>query len=297
MNAPVKIADLSPRVRASKGSPTPADLAITIRDQRFGRQASPVRWWLNGDPIATAWHNALSATFPRGEAFFIESVKAHRDGAPPRLATDIRAFVKQEINHTREHIAFNKAAVDAGYQLTAIDRRVAESLDLTRSRPAIVSLAVTMALEHYTAMMAHEFLANPRHFAGAQAESADMWRWHAAEEIEHKGVAYDTWLHATRGWSRWKRWHVKSLMMLIVTRDFISNRVEDALELLAQDGLTGTRVKWRLAAYLLITPGIFRRVFPAWLGYFLPGFHPWKHDDRALIGSYDSEFSQEIPAT
>ena len=297
MNAPVKIADLSPRVRPSKGSPTPADLAITIRDQRFGRQASPARWWLNGDPIATAWHNALSATFPRGEAFFIESVKAHRDGAPPRLAADIRAFVKQEINHTREHIAFNKASVDAGYQLTAIDRRVAESLDLTRSRPAIVSLAVTMALEHYTAMMAHEFLANPRHFAGAQAESADMWRWHAAEEIEHKGVAYDTWLHATRGWSRWKRWHVKSLMMLIVTRDFISNRVEDALELLAQDGLTGTRVKWRLAAYLLIAPGIFRRVFPAWLGYFLPGFHPWKHDDRALIGSYDSEFSQEIPAS
>ena len=30
------------------------------------------------------------------------------------------------------------------------------------------------------------------------AEAAELWRWHAAEEIEHKGVAYDTWLHATR---------------------------------------------------------------------------------------------------
>jgi predicted metal-dependent hydrolase len=40
-----------------------------------------------------------------------------------------------------------------------------------------------------------------------------MWRWHAVEEIEHKAVAYDTYRHATRDWSRWKRWRVKSLVM------------------------------------------------------------------------------------
>ena len=82
----------------------------------------------------------------------------------------IRAFVKQEINHTREHIVFNKAAVEAGYDLEKIDRRVAENLELTKNRPAIINLAVTMALEHYTAMMAHEFLANPRHFANAEPD-------------------------------------------------------------------------------------------------------------------------------
>ena len=41
-------------------------------------------------PIASAWHNALSCTFPRGEAFFVESVKAFRDGVPSQLAEDIR---------------------------------------------------------------------------------------------------------------------------------------------------------------------------------------------------------------
>ncbi len=295
MNAHSSFApDLERTAVSGKRVPTPADLAITVRDERFGRTAKPARWWLNGDPVATAWHNALSATFPRGETFFVEAVKAHRDGAPEKLAGEIRAFVKQEINHTREHIAFNRAATEAGYDISAIEARVAANLELTKDRPAILNLAVTMALEHYTAMMAHDFLANPAHFAGASGDTGDMWRWHAIEEIEHKGVAYDTWLHATRNWSRWKRWKVKSLMMVIVTKNFIENRVADTLALLAQDGITGARVKWQLAAYLLWKPGIIRRIFPAWLSYFLPGFHPWNHDDRALIGKYDSEFKDAV---
>ena len=121
MNAPFKFdsalesADVSGKVSGARKAPTPADLTITIRDRRFGRdKAPPARWWLNGDPIGSAWHNALSATFPRGEAFFIESVKANRAGAPPQLEAEIRAFVKQEINHTREHLVFNKAAIAAG---------------------------------------------------------------------------------------------------------------------------------------------------------------------------------------
>ncbi|WP_084356059.1 metal-dependent hydrolase [Novosphingobium lentum] len=276
--------------------PTPADLTITVRDLRFGREARPPRWWLNNDPVATAWHNALSATFPRGEAFFIEAVKAHRDGAPPRLAEEIRAFVKQEINHTREHVAFNRAATEAGYDIARIDKRVEDMLALTKDRPPIVNLAATMALEHYTAMMAHEFLANPQHFAGADHESAQMWRWHAMEEIEHKGVAYDTWLHATKTWSRWRRWKLKSLMMVIITKNFLFNRIIDTLNLLEQDGLTGAKWKFRLAAYLLWQPGMLRRIFPAWLSYFGPGFHPWQHDDRALIGKAESAFGDAVLA-
>ncbi len=298
MNAPAKFPlGLEPaRPNDKSAVPTPANFTITVRDQRFGRESKPGRWWLNGDPIATAWHNALSATFPRGEAFFIEAVKAHRDGTSAKLAGEIRAFVKQEINHTREHITFNKAAVSAGYDLEKIDRRVEQNLALTRDRPAIINLAVTIALEHYTAMMAHEFLANPHHFAGAEGDTAAMWRWHAMEEIEHKGVAFDTYLHATRGWSRWRRWKLKSIMMVIVTKNFLTHRWNDTLDLLAQDGITGARVKWQLAAYLLWQPGILRRIFPAWCAYFRPGFHPWNHDDRALIGKTESEFKDAVQA-
>lgn len=297
MNAPLKFPlDVEPAASNGKAGPTPADLTITVRDQRFGRDKKPGRWWLNNDPVATAWHNALSATFPRGEAFFIEAVKAHREGASPKLEAEIRAFVRQEINHTREHIAFNRAAVEAGYDLDFIDQRVAANLELTKDRPAIINLAVTMALEHYTAMMAQEFLANPKHFAGAEPETAAMWRWHAIEEIEHKGVAYDTYLHATKDWTRYRRWKLKSVMMVIVTINFLRHRWTDTLDLLAQDGLTGWKMKAKLAWYLLGTPGVLRRIFPAWLSYFLPGFHPWNHDDRALIGKHDSEFKDAVLA-
>ena len=83
----------------------------------FCARRRPTRWWLNGDPVATAWFNALSATFPRGEAFFIEAVKAHREGAPPQLAEEIRSFIIQEVNHSREHVAFNRIATEAGYDM------------------------------------------------------------------------------------------------------------------------------------------------------------------------------------
>ena len=288
MNAPLPI-----DTKTARTAPTPDDLTITVRDERFNRGTNPRRWWA-GEPFGTAWHNALSATFPRGEAFFIEAVKAHREGADPKLEAEIRAFVKQEINHTREHIAFNRLAENAGYDIKAIDKRVAEMLELTKGRPAIANLAVTMALEHYTAMMAAEFLANPDHFKDADPEVRDMWRWHAAEEIEHKGVAYDTWNHATKNWTAWRRWKVRSLVMLTVTARFFKNRWVDSLNLLEQDGITGFRAKWGLFKYLTVSPGVVRRIFPAWLSYFKPGFHPWDHDDRELIGLYEGEFKDAL---
>ena len=292
MNAPVSLDLVAP----SAESKSPADLAIRVRDRRFGRDARQERWWLAGDPIATAWFNALSATFPRGETLFIDAVKAFREGAPPRLASEIRAFVKQEVNHTREHLAFNRAAVDAGYDLAEIDARVERLLADVYARPKIAWLAVTMALEHFTAMFAHEFLSHPEHFGGAEHEQAELWRWHAAEEIEHKGVAYDSWLHATKDWSRWKRWKVKSLLMLVITKRFVTHRFRDAKELLAQDGIAGWRATAGLLWYVFGKPGILRRIFPAWCAYFLPGFHPWNLDDRALIARYDSEFADAVMA-
>ena len=64
----------------SVASVTPADLTITPRDRRFGRDDQTARWWHGGDPYASALYNALSATFPKGEAFFVESVRRYMDG-------------------------------------------------------------------------------------------------------------------------------------------------------------------------------------------------------------------------
>ena len=275
---------------AAATNKTPADLTITPRDRRFGRGMAQKRWWLGGDPYASTFHNALSVTFPRGEAFFVESVKAHRDGVPPKLAEEIRAFIKQEVMHSREHLSFNQRVTEAGYDISNLEQVVHDSLELTKGRPVILNLAVTMALEHYTAILAQQMLTDPNAFKGADPELANMWKWHAIEEIEHKGVAYDTWLYATRDWARGKRWRVKAIMMMIVSYRFWTKRWAGTLELLAQDGITGWKAKARLAWYLIGNPGPVRRLFLPWAAFFVPGFHPWNHDDRALIGKYDSEF-------
>ena len=270
-------------------SVTPANLTITPRDRKFAREQKPTRWWNGGDAVATALYNALSATFPKGEAFFVESVRQFRDGAPDRLAEEIKGFTTQEAIHSREHAAFNKAAIEAGYKLQVLEDRVAWRLDLVKSRPPIASLAATMALEHFTAILAHELLADPQHLDRAEPEAAALWRWHAIEEIEHKGVAYDTWLHATRDWPRAKRWKVKAKVMMLVTRNFIVDRTRGSLELLRQDGITGAGAVARLVWFMWVRPGMMRKIFSAWAKFFLPGFHPWNEDDRHLIARYEAE--------
>ena len=268
--------------------PTPAELRITPRDRRFGRETPVPRLWHGGRIEATAIYNALSTTFPRGEAFFVESVRAFREGAPEKLAEEIRGFTTQEAIHSREHDAFNKRAADAGYDLSKLEAQVEKRLAVTKGKPPIVSLAATMALEHFTAILAHQLLADPRHLAGAETEAADLWRWHAVEEIEHKGVAYDTWLYATRHWPRGKRWKVKAKVMLYITRNFVVDRTAGALELMRQDGLTGVSAWTKLLWYLWARPGMFRKIAGAWGKFFLPGFHPWNEDDRALLRAYEA---------
>ncbi len=269
----------------------PTDLTITPRDRRFGRDAMLTRWWMDGDAVKTAMFNALSVTFPRGEAFFIDSVRNHRNGADPRLAAEIQAFTKQEVVHSREHLAFNRRVADAGYDTSRLEQNVEGRLALLATKPPIASLAVTIALEHFTAILAHALLANPRYLAGADAESGALWRWHAIEEIEHKGVAYDTWMLATRHWSRRRRWMVKSIVMLNVTRNFMIDRTAGILDLLRQDGLSGPRIWAKLAWLTMGYPGILRAVALPWVGYFLPGFHPWKHDNRALIADAERQLA------
>ena len=276
--------------------PTPADLSITPRDRRFGREAAAPRLWHGGRVEATAIYNALSTTFPAGEAFFVESVRVFREGTPPKLAEEIKAFTTQEAIHSREHDAFNKRASRSGYDLSKLEAQVEKRLAITRDKPRIVSLAATMALEHFTAILAHELLADPRHLEGAEKETADLWRWHAAEEIEHKGVAYDTWLHATRHWPRRKRWSVKAKVMLYVTRNFVVDRTAGSLELMRQDGVTGLRAWSLLLSYLWVRPGMFRKIGGAWLKFFLPGFHPWNEDDRHLLRRYEAS-AGTVPET
>ena len=62
----------------------------------------------------------------------------------------------------------------------------------------------------------------------------------------------------------------------------------DGLRACGADGVVGPRAWAKLGWYALGSPGMMRKIFAAWVAYFLPGFHPWNMDDRALIADYEA---------
>ena len=64
-----------------------------------------------------------------------------------------------------------------------------------------------------------------------------------------------------------------------------------SLNVVAQDGLRGPSVHARILWLWFGRPGIVRKLIPAWSTFFLPGFHPWNHDDRHLIKLVDSDYA------
>src|SRR5271170_8117068 len=147
-------------------SRTPADLIIHPRNLMIGRGRPTLRWWNGGDPIATAFYNGMSVTFPLGEAFFIESVRNFRDIVPAHQQAQIDAFIKQEAAHSREHTHFNKQVHEAGFEVASIETELARRLAKAKEYPAVANLATTVALEHFTAIIAHALLKSERHFKG-----------------------------------------------------------------------------------------------------------------------------------
>ncbi|HEY6578527.1 MAG TPA: metal-dependent hydrolase, partial [Rhizomicrobium sp.] len=99
----------------------PADLVIRPRDLSFRCDAASDRWWMGHDPVATAYYNIFSVSFPLAERYFIDAVRHYRNRAGAELQQQIAGFIAQESLHSREHVAFNRDAVCVGYDLTAID--------------------------------------------------------------------------------------------------------------------------------------------------------------------------------
>lgn len=275
-------------------SRTPADLVINPRNVMLGRGQRCQRWWKDGDPVATAFYNSLSLVFPEGEAFFIDSVRHYRDSVPPALQAQIDAFIKQEAVHSREHAYFNKRVREAGYDTSSMDAELAKWRAEAKAQASDINLAITVATEHLTAIIAHASLSSDRHFNPDSAESARLWRWHALEEIEHKAVAFDTFVAVTRELTGYQRWKFRSLVLLLVTGEFLSERVRFMKRFFKQDGINTPAIWIRTFWYLLVYPGLLRQVFPAWLSYFRPNFHPWQVDDRELIAAHESKLALRV---
>ena len=250
-------------------SVTPIDLTITPRDRRFGRDDATPRLWHGGESRRPRSTMPCRRPSRSAKPFSSRACARFATGPIPKLADDIRTFTTQEVVHSREHLAFNRRAADSGYDLTKLEAQVEKRLALTRSKPTIVSLAATMALEHFTAILAHELLADSAASRRERTGDAPICGNGTRPRRSSIRASPSTpGLHATRDWTRAKRWKVKALVMLYVTRNFVVDRTAGALELLRQDGIDrAARVGQAGSATRWFSPGMMRKIFAAWVAY------------------------------
>jgi len=266
-----------------KAMHTPADAEIRPRDLSFRCEAPEGRWWMGNDPVATAYYDVFSASFPQAERYFIECVRRWREQAPSQLQRQIAGFIAQESMHSREHVTFNRAAVSNGYDLTPIDSLLKRRFDWARTLDPVTQVGATAALEHFTTILAREAIGNPRHLETAPGEIRRLWCWHAAEEIEHKAVAFDTFMLAAGSRSPVVRWSLRVRIMAASTFYLFDFMLRGMTELFRQDAIASGRTWIRFLKFAFISPGVIRRVLGRYVLWYLPGFHPWWSDDRALV--------------
>lgn len=267
-------------------SNTPSDVPVIPRNREHDIADALARDWYDNHPFKTAWYNSMSITFPLGEKFFIDSVRAFSDQVTdPKLQEEIRGFCGQEGFHRREHDRYNRTLCQLrGYDLQYLEGRLAKKLAFTRKMLSpLEQLAVTAALEHITAILAESGLDpdNPDALS-MDPTMRELWDWHAVEELEHKSVAFDVY-RAVGGTDKMRRKVMRRTIFFLLL-DFTVGTAH----MLRRDGKVWSPKLWfQGCRFLFGKNGVYRRVWPAYRQWFQDGFHPWQRDTRELLSSWE----------
>jgi predicted metal-dependent hydrolase len=263
-------------------SKTPKNMIPKVRRPQFAfSEANDMpRYWWDNDPAKTLLLAALSASFPPGERFFIDSVRHYQDQiTEPELKKAIKGFIGQEAHHSREHELMNGFLQERGVDLARLEREILGFMNLMRKYLSPErQLAHTVAVEHFTALMAEEFLLKYDALEQMDPRIAPIWAWHAIEESEHKAVAFD--VYKAIGGSEFTR--VTEMMIVSVLFPVFS--AVHLVQLMKEDGQLGNMKSWLGAVnYMWGRPGVFRKLLPSYFKFYSPRFHPWDHDARDLV--------------
>lgn len=279
----------------SQVSLTPADVEVLPRNREYDIARSLERDWFDNHPFKTAWFNAMSITFPLGEKFFIDSVRHFSDQIDdPKLNEEIRGFCGQEGFHRREHQRYNESLCQQrGYDLSYLEGRLEKNIERGKKfLSPLERLAATAAFEHITAIMAESALSedNPM-INSADSAMRAMWQWHAAEEMEHKAVAFDVY-RAVGGTEKMRKRAMRQATFFLMLDVMIG-----LVHMLRKDKKLWNVSLWSQGwKFLFFKDGILRRVWGAYKEYYRDGFHPWDRDTRPLLQSWKLNESQALTA-
>lgn len=259
-------------------------MTISVRAINVKPTDATPRYWFAGSAFESHFFNALSSTFPEGERFFIQSVRRYApEISDPALNSEIAAFAGQEGQHSLQHDEHVEILVRQGYKklvrLNDIQRKV---MRVFLNRVPRFSLALTVGVEHLTAILAHQMLSDPRWLDAMDEDMRLLWRWHAVEEIEHKAVAFDVY-QATRPPSS-TGFALRGAAMVEATLATMAEVFFRHLYLLWKDKRLFNRSEWsRGIRFLWGREGLLRSVAADYRRYWQRDFHPWEQDNESLI--------------
>ena len=264
----------------------PEGVKVTFRRMRFPfEDAGFERYWHSGSPFKSLFWTQLSTAFDAGEKFFIDSARAMRtEIKDPKLMEELVEFCKQEGHHTAQHLKFDRMNAELGVDVAGCARRYKFHLDRTRNQlDPMGMLAATVALEHFTAGFADMFFDRPEISEGADPNVVALWSWHAAEEAEHKATCYDIYQAAGGGYLR------RCVIMPGAWFMILSIAIYNTLVLLKQDGKLFTRDTLKGFGYLFGRRGLVTSLWPSFIAFFKPRFHPWKQDNSKVIAEWQAK--------
>ncbi|MFC5719817.1 metal-dependent hydrolase [Streptomyces gamaensis] len=181
---------------------------IAPRRVAFDWSGTPLHW-IPGEPTATHVINVLHLLLPAGERWF---VKVFKEALPwvrdPELLKDVKGFMGQEATHSVQHAYVLGHLAEQGLDTGPYTRHVDFLFDvLLGERPPFglpvreeewlrFRLSVIAATEQFTAVLGDWVLrAEELERADSDPVMLDLLRWHGAEEVEHRSVAFDMYEH------------------------------------------------------------------------------------------------------
>ena len=258
------------------------------RDLQFKPPADRIHDWADGNVQVTHLMNTMSLVIPVGERFFIDAVRHYRDQiTDPDLKKAATAFIGQEAMHGREHDDYNSLMFDRVPSSKPFEDRILKLLNgVAKVTPKSTQLAVTIALEHLTAIMADGLLNEPHLREKSEKHFAALWEWHALEETEHKAVAYDVYQTIIGGGVR--GYAERTFALTLATAVFWAMVIPAFLGFVRHEEKLGDGAGWREFWRVNFGElGFLRKMVRPWFSWFRPGFHPWDDDNSHFLEGID----------
>ncbi|WP_338887867.1 metal-dependent hydrolase [Rhodococcus sovatensis] len=192
----------------------PGEVSLQARNVTFDWSQTPLHW-MPTEPIASHTVSALNLLLPEGERWFCATyTEALPLIADAKLREDVIGFIGQESMHAETHNVVLYDYLD----VHDVDPRpfAAHAEYLMRKvlgpRPALSAraqkqqlverIALIGAIEHMTAFLGDYALNSRWDEFGGDATMIDLFRWHGAEEVEHRNVAHDVAMYFGVGYFR-----------------------------------------------------------------------------------------------